>query len=1496
MEGPSPSYPISQEALRATSFSAMERFKSATAARYIPTISVTSTLECDAAISTASTHRSLTSLLSPHLPPNTLTPGNVHWLDAARRLEETLKSSSISNSTKALIDAYTAELEDVTRVSDHDTFSSPIIKVVAAWVAEKDLLANLASAITSPVGGEKPQVVLVSRPTRQDDAARSTSLPLVLAAYGESRVHQIHFTTETQFTPESLATRLVKIAQASLTAQIVFATKQADKVRRAARATFRSWFNSSPTTNVNASSRTESQPRISLTAQPTPMFPPDSVEATTKRLADLYMMEGRYVDALDTYRLLQGDLRSAVGAARVHEGAALEMAALALALVDGSKQSIGAAIEKAIRAYCAAGRIQFAIRATLRGVQFCLEAGFPDSAAGVITRAIDAILPDKHMSAPGGSNFVEGGLAILSTSCSEAYTSLRKHRRASLYAFLAATRFAKLQLSAAAACVARIVDEKALLRNSVRNDVELILAAAEEAENRHSKAVSHCIRVLSNANEKTDVEVQSVAVQRMLAVVSGGARDVMMKRWDSGAMFPLLVASATTLETYDSSSGEDWQVLEDDVLEDFEFFGAVTKGGPTRAKRERRVEVLIAELRKKREVGDSDYPGGSLEMKIRRMRELAESRRRRRRSSSLLERGAVINERIRLKATLRNPLQFPVFLTEIAPVVMMEGRVFDNQHAQSANGDIQGAKSLPIDFSPVHDVTLMPNSTEEICLEVAVQNPGTAKLIGITWRFTVGTVPVSLTAKESFVPGYCLLERRGRRLNDTRQQRASDIPLHEEDQSLTVTVAPACAKVHGCLLFREGANFDKRIEDLTLRAGEKREARLIIENCGQTPLDEIVIRIGTPQTVYADVSPESIQNDNGQSVFAIGLDEEPVQQNELIAAARISVNLQPKEKTEVPVWLRAAVPSSAFGYRTTNTIKAQRATGRGIALEHQEDGSVLCDVKLVIAYGGQKARVTRVGSQMKVRPSIVVSPRFLREADPDVIAKENTKVTGVLLGVEIEHGGLTHQENIAFNVTELSVTSRSGWKPTFLPTSSDFAQPISEQIFPSPSCLRINETATIFILVVRSSETELPNGEESSTYKKPWRTFSAVLSRQGKDESCVVSASNCELSPPKDVANEEYFAAQRASTHFVVCSHQGSQLPSKSPDREQVYVAVGWKCSPDVSGQIHIPPIDPMRWIRDRRRSAVLNCEPDAKRLSSSENLVVPPIVPAEDLKGGNEHPIIVSVHHPNLVEHNFFQVTSEVAEEDHIPPAACPAVVGVQVTIRNVSSVLLDVIFAVPAASGVAEGDRGRYWAGDVSMSLRSMPPGSKRLLCLTAVLICPGKYNMSNFTVLYQSSQFTPLRLRQQITVEPSYMTVKTTEDFLEVQDLMVNVPDRLLADENPEEASTLSENTTEASVVTVTGPTKGEGKESQKTEEKEMSKEGVVGGIAERESHKKIALDTTCAPRKVDGSVSRSRPPAATKANLRSRSSTPIRKLLVPSPDDDLWNDEDTDESDD
>lgn len=182
---------------------------------------------------------------------------------------------------------------------------------------------------------------------------------------------------------------------------------------------------------------------------------------------------------------------------------------------------------------------------------------------------------------------------------------------------------------------------------------------------------------------------------------------------------------------------EDGSQLEDDVLEDRYFFGRadkrVAKGGDA-GRRERRVESVVAELRRRKALGEHD-PGGSVEMKISRLRNVAAARRKKRRNESLLNRGAVVGEIVTSTAELCNPLQFPVFVNSVAAVAALDGTLCTALE--------EGEGECPVDFLPADDLTLVASSSQTVTVQVIVRKPGELQFLGLTWSFTIGTGPVS---------------------------------------------------------------------------------------------------------------------------------------------------------------------------------------------------------------------------------------------------------------------------------------------------------------------------------------------------------------------------------------------------------------------------------------------------------------------------------------------------------------------------------------------------------------------------------------------------------------------------------------------------------------------------------------------------------------------------------------------------------------------------------
>jgi hypothetical protein len=104
--------------------------------------------------------------------------------------------------------------------------------------------------------------------------------------------------------------------------------------------------------------------------------------------------------------------------------------------------------------------------------------------------------------------------------------------------------------------------------------------------------------------------------------------------------------------------------------------------------------------------------------------------------------------------------------------------------------------------------------------------------------------------------------------------------------------------------------------------------------------------------------------------------------------------------------------------------------------------------------------------------------------------------------------------------------------------------------------------------------------------------------------------------------------------------------------------------------------------------------------------------------------PVNLRFVHPKSISHGFTNPSGTVF-------AFIPAVVPVDVFVCNVSQYPLDVTLSAPIAGGIADGERGRFWGGHVDVTLRSIPPGLERRVCFSAILDCPGSFDLAKLNV---------------------------------------------------------------------------------------------------------------------------------------------------------------------
>lgn len=1392
----------------------MERIRAYLSDLHRPIVTLTASVESDTIVRTITNHPTTLSLFcsefstlteTPALnlvPPDQSPPLSVH---ASQTLAQVLNPPSAPSSASAVVASYTGALESVTAVANHTQFRTPVLHIVAAWAGESSTALPSVSALTT-------HVVLIKRPqSRQDDAALQSVLSAVCTIHGDSNVHVLrlshpdnksndeadceHISTSKNL--HSLVQTFDALARESLLTMTESAIVSAERARRSARTTFRSWFSGGTTATAlvppsglssSSSSPVSSSTNLSLSlssrrtsfsaAARVPLFDPTSAEYLTRRAADLSFITARYSTASELYSALVADCRSLSGTAIVHEAAAAEMTAFSRLCVGNSPSTVLQSLDRAVTSYVRASRPELAVRVALRATHL-----LPESAINILLRARESLIsaPNPTPLSLTGSTFTDTALTVLVTACASCYIRLRKFRRASYYAFVAMERFSSLGFTRVAACLASHIDPIAARRAPVVQRVNLILASSATSDSRLSQAITHYVDVLSSVTDQTDVEIQSAAVRGFLSTVAGGATETIPDRWDSGAVFPLTASGDACIETVDTGfvANNTWKTLEDDVLEDAAYFRTLQQSGSEVPKRPRRVDNVIRELRWRESLRVKGDIGGSLESKIRRVRESAAERRSELRRASLLEGRAVVGERIRLISKLRNPLQFPIFINSVCPVVSLDSTVIFAQKKDTSDkrrGESPKDRELDIQFYPIDGIVLVPCSSQTISSEIIVRRPGSLKFIGMTWQFTIGMGSTSSDISTP-MPGFCVLERHGKRLNHTRKQRASETPLYAEDASLIVDVVSEAPRLRTELLYKEGGQFCKMPSTgVFFRTGEMREARLVVHNEGNVPTNELIVRIGTPQTIFIDVEPVVVVKGGFSLICAVGTDDEIVQKRDVFVASATKICIEPNGCFEIPLWLQASIPNAVLsGTPGRRNAKHTSLTG-GDHFDFLDDGSFQCIGRMALSYGDAHPRVSHIDMRFRVVRSIVVSPRFMRETDPEALLGDHSiGLEGVLLGVEVEHAGRNPVENVKFGISELIVSSRSGWRPMFLPSTDEPGEVPNEEHAPSPSSLRINETATIFILIVRNAEiftddpeseiSRAPENNDSSDWdagkvkSKPLETFRARLGGNGT----------------KSVTRVEHESGMvegqlRASAHFALNAMQNPQSTFAENEMRLAQVSVRWSLGSGEYGETHVTPIDPMRWIKGESaakwNAGLKDMDSDVNKGYTKNERESPPLRddPLKQLKGD---PVVVNVHHDIEVEHDFFKdplapeasATNvyKTGKPDRRGLTVFPAEVPVRVSIQNRSASLVDVSFSAAPVGGIADGDRGRHWAGDVAVSLRSLPPGAERILLLSAVLVSPGRYNVSSFNVLCQSAGSTFAKVSRLVPVAPSFVSVR-------------------------------------------------------------------------------------------------------------------------------------------
>ena len=201
--------------------------------------------------------------------------------------------------------------------------------------------------------------------------------------------------------------------------------------------------------------------------------------------------------------------------------------------------------------------------------------------------------------------------------------------------------------------------------------------------------------------------------------------------------------------------------------------------------------------------------------------------------------------------------------------------------------------------------------------------------------------------------------------------------------------------------------------------------------------------------------------------------------------------------------------------------------------------------------------------------------------------------------------------------------------------------------------LRVNETATLFTVL---------HPDDGAPSHRPWITSQVHF--------------QSELQNHPD---------QRTAAHFTLACQ--SSTP-KSDWRACALVAVNWRAD-HTHGLLLLPPVDVLSYaaaaaVVARPGSALATC---SSSFASHDDLLA-----RVSMLAVGSVSISIALCQPEHVEHDFQSGLN-------------PAVVPVDVHVRYNSPRLVDVNVTAALHDQIADAARGRYWAGDVSLSLRATP-----------------------------------------------------------------------------------------------------------------------------------------------------------------------------------------------
>jgi len=908
--------------------------------------------------------------------------------------------------------AYRDELDRVLFPKSFEFFNQPVLIVVAAHVGEPDIplafsvrFNEVDQALPRPyregiLESAAPVVyVLLQRKSHAgDEAVAPRALSQARAAFGPTAVQLVvlpwrnadkkpesskldsnsrEYQTLNLFAKE-MVTSLLGERLSIVTEEV---SGHVDRAKKGVKNALKSWFKT-PEKNRSGVVLNES-------IDGSPTFLSTSTESRVRHLADLLFIQGDYEQSLAHYRLVGPDFKALK--ANLHYGSAMEMIGVCLILLNGSSREISMSLEAAMESFARAGDRLLVSRSLMILVDYFLYLNMVELASSALLRGISAISSALQGGKTSREWFVNVAVFLEKASGCFAARFPSKIRKAALYSFFAAERYGSAGLHEHSL---ECYKDTLLFTSESNFDVvedfvyssiaKVCVRLSKWDEARHYFA--KCLRSTRQPIKyQTDIASQFLAAD----IHATGNNPI---------EFPELEHQTVSIiapddEPLESSECDSWKILEDEALEYAESISPL-RGCSSMADHRRPRSVLDAAFAKTTE----------------------------HRPCGMLMTGEVFS----VVFTVRNTLKIPLVLCSF-------GVEFQWEHDLAVDSgdeleDDQGGGGF--ETFDHENVVLDQHSKVQVTLSVRPSKAGDARLVALRWSFfLLGEENESQHA----CPCRVEIRRNGQRLNSTRKERCSPVPLYGPENSLRVRVCKGGSRI----TVRLNSNVSSYV-----REGQQWVGSVDVLNQGSSPVRSIHVTNGTPSSIFFDPDSCEISEKRNRSF-------------------RCNLTIVEGESFCHPCWLRATSGNSdgiSNLVRVVFFYKVDLVDGKGRDL-------------------GQVWRIARLRHTVEVKPCIVAFPRFLR-SNPFIQGRSRE----FILGVEIEHSWTEGGET--YRIVELGVSASSCWKVTGLCTPS-YPSVLSEEevakIRNSPVQLRVNETATLFLTLRRNfSEDSLAEGTGTS--------------------------------------------------------------------------------------------------------------------------------------------------------------------------------------------------------------------------------------------------------------------------------------------------------------------------------------------------------------------------------------------------------------------------------